>query len=365
MVEADDTFTGAWPVPVRPGRHPGGGLRNASQAGPPLRHLAAARYFESLDDAELPGLLATHYLAAHQSTPEGPDAEALAGQARVIALRAAADRAASLGSQDQALAYLREALEITGCRLSGPGSRCALGKRPATGVDTRMRWPCSSPAVQAYLADGHRPLAASALAGVSRPLIFLGRPAEAATRIETSLEAVAATDDEGHARLFAELARSYMLDWRPYEVIIGACDRALAIAERLDLVSVITYGPDHEGHGPDEGSRARRAWPSSSVPWPWRNRRDDVHAPAPGSQQHRRLRRGRRSRRQASTTATRRRLGAASGLERYRRELRDGRRLEHFNAGRSARCPGRPREPSIRTASVPSSARRSTPAARA
>jgi hypothetical protein len=30
-----------------------------------------------------------------------------------------------------------------------------------------------------------------------------------------------------------------MLDWRPYEVVVGACDRALAIAERLDLVSII------------------------------------------------------------------------------------------------------------------------------
>ena len=76
------------------------------------RHLAAARYFESLGDAELPGLLATHYLAAYQSTPEGPDADALAGQAR-IALRAAAERASSLGTPDQALAYLREALGIS------------------------------------------------------------------------------------------------------------------------------------------------------------------------------------------------------------------------------------------------------------
>ncbi len=51
------------------------------------RHLAAARYFESLDDDELAGALATHYVAAYRAAPEGPEGEAAAAQAR-IALRA-------------------------------------------------------------------------------------------------------------------------------------------------------------------------------------------------------------------------------------------------------------------------------------
>ena len=101
------------------------------------------------------------------------------------------------------------------------------------------RSPLLEAGVAAYLAAGDAPRAAAALADVSGALILSGRPAEAAGRIESSLEAVGASDDEGHARLFAELARSYMLDWRPYEVVVGACDRSLVIAERLDLVSVI------------------------------------------------------------------------------------------------------------------------------
>ena len=64
------------------------------------RHLAAARYFESLGDDELAGALATHYLAAYRSAPDGPEAEALASQAR-IALRAAADRAAPSGPRSR------------------------------------------------------------------------------------------------------------------------------------------------------------------------------------------------------------------------------------------------------------------------
>ncbi len=56
------------------------------------RHLSAARYFETLGDEELAGVLATHYLEAFRVAPEGDEGAAVAAQARV-ALRAAADRA--------------------------------------------------------------------------------------------------------------------------------------------------------------------------------------------------------------------------------------------------------------------------------
>ena len=61
------------------------------------RHLAAARYFESLGEEDIAGALAAHYLAAYRASAQGPEAQALAAQARV-SLRAAASRAASLGS---------------------------------------------------------------------------------------------------------------------------------------------------------------------------------------------------------------------------------------------------------------------------
>ena len=83
------------------------------------RHLAAARYFESLDDDELAGVLANHYLDAYRTASEGPEADALAAQARVT-LRAAADRASSLHSQVGALGYLEQALEVTADG-QGPG----------------------------------------------------------------------------------------------------------------------------------------------------------------------------------------------------------------------------------------------------
>ena len=75
-------------------------------------HLAAARYFESLGSDEIAGALASHYLAAHANAAEGAEADALAGQAR-IALKAAAARADSLGSHDQAQKFLEDALAVT------------------------------------------------------------------------------------------------------------------------------------------------------------------------------------------------------------------------------------------------------------
>lgn len=77
------------------------------------RHLAAARYFEALGDEELSGALATHYHAAYEAAAGGPEAGALAGQAR-IALRAAGARARSLGSTEQAMAFLESAARLPG-----------------------------------------------------------------------------------------------------------------------------------------------------------------------------------------------------------------------------------------------------------
>jgi class 3 adenylate cyclase/tetratricopeptide (TPR) repeat protein len=76
------------------------------------RHLAAARYFETLGDDELAGVVASHFVAAYRASPEGPEGEAVAAQARV-SLLAMADRAESLGSLGQATDALITALEVT------------------------------------------------------------------------------------------------------------------------------------------------------------------------------------------------------------------------------------------------------------
>jgi class 3 adenylate cyclase len=89
-----------------------------------VRHVAAARYFESLGSDELAGGLAGHYLAAQQLAGDEAEADALAAQARV-SLRGAADRAASLGSHEQAITFLEQALAVT----QDPRERAELHER--------------------------------------------------------------------------------------------------------------------------------------------------------------------------------------------------------------------------------------------
>ncbi len=85
-------------------------------------HLTAAGYFEGAKDDELAGIVAAHYVEALDATPAGPDADALAARARDW-LRRAADRAVSLGSPEQALAFAEQALAFT---KDGPERRTLL-----------------------------------------------------------------------------------------------------------------------------------------------------------------------------------------------------------------------------------------------
>ena len=88
------------------------------------RHLAAARFFESLGEDELAGALASHYMAAWQASPDGPEGEAIAIQAR-LALVGAAERAMNLGSPEGAIGFLEQALIVT----ADPAERAPILER--------------------------------------------------------------------------------------------------------------------------------------------------------------------------------------------------------------------------------------------
>src|SRR5207247_11248874 len=106
-----------------------------SKADRRARHIAAARYWESLGDDELAGVLASHYVDAYRATPAGPEADALAAQARV-ALRGAAERAVALHSYDQALAFAEQALTVT----AEPADRAAIMDAAAAAARSAARF---------------------------------------------------------------------------------------------------------------------------------------------------------------------------------------------------------------------------------
>ena len=150
-------------------------------------HLAAARHYEGVGDDELSGILATHYVAAYESQPDGPEGEAVGAQARV-ALRAAADRAGRLGAWNRAHAYLRQALTVarddsdradllelagSAARLSAQGDDAVDALRDA--VEIRRR-----------LGDRRRLLAATALLG--RALVSRGGMEESREFLERAAE---------------------------------------------------------------------------------------------------------------------------------------------------------------------------------
>ena len=172
------------------------------------RHLAVARHYEARGDDELAGALASHYLAAHEASDPGPEADAISAQAR-LALSGAAERAASLGGYDQALAYLDQALAIS----TDPAERAPLLDRAAAaaGVAARASVPYAEGAIDAYR-QLDNPVAALAATGrLGRLLIESGEMNRAAEVLETALtEADSIADEATKAGILVSRARVHM-----------------------------------------------------------------------------------------------------------------------------------------------------------
>jgi class 3 adenylate cyclase len=201
------------------------------------RHLAAARWFESRGDDELAGALAGQYVAAHDNAPAGPEADALAGQAR-LALKGAAERAAALGSNGQALGFLRQALEIT----EDPAERAALWERAAGAAHAAADFATAGryleDAIAWHRAQGDRIAVARSTTVLSTLLIHQERPVAAVTILDAALAEAAGLEAEPEViRLIAELSRAYANAQDPRALEFA--ERVLAAAEPLELMPVI------------------------------------------------------------------------------------------------------------------------------
>jgi class 3 adenylate cyclase/tetratricopeptide (TPR) repeat protein len=221
------------------------------------RHLAVARHFESVGDGELAGALASHYVAAHEASDAGAEADAIAAQAR-LALTGAADRAAALGSHDQAVAYLEQALAIT----TEPAQSAALLDRAARSAASAARDDAKAygeAAVEAYRGIGDRVAMAEATARLGRLLIDAGELDRAKSILEAAVPAAEAL--AGPAPLAATLATLARANMRlaNTELAIAAADRALAIAERLNLEPVIAEAFVNKGAALNIDGRRREA----------------------------------------------------------------------------------------------------------
>jgi class 3 adenylate cyclase/tetratricopeptide (TPR) repeat protein len=202
------------------------------------RHLAAARYFESLGEGELAGALAEHYLAAYRNTAGGPEADALAVQAR-IALKAAAERAASLGSHDQAGSFLEQALEVS----DDPAEQAELLERAgatasAAGHHERAERHLRR-ALELQSERGDRSAVARATATLGRVLLNGRRTGQALALLEpAAIDLADLSDEPALVALRGQLARAYMFH-DDNERAVEVADETLRVAERLDLVPIV------------------------------------------------------------------------------------------------------------------------------
>ena len=225
-------------------------------------HLAAARYFEALGTDELVGALATHYLAAHANSPEGPEADAVAGQAR-IALRAAAERAADLGSFAQAASFYDQARQIT----TDPNEVADLLERAGVAADeggeaelaeTRLR-----DALALRRAGDDDAAELRATVRLARALISFFKVDDGIALLDSAAQRWAAPDtplDEDRVALLGQLSRAcFFHEDNPRALEIA--DRALPAAEHLDALPLVAdllitrgsvlslLGRHHEGLG--------------------------------------------------------------------------------------------------------------------
>ncbi|HEY5092918.1 MAG TPA: adenylate/guanylate cyclase domain-containing protein [Acidimicrobiales bacterium] len=97
------------------------------------KHLAIARYAESLNDEELAGVVAAHYLEAHLAAPDEPGNDATVISA-INWLDRAGQRAKSLGSPEQAFTLFEQALSL----VTDDVERAALHLRAAWSAASAM-----------------------------------------------------------------------------------------------------------------------------------------------------------------------------------------------------------------------------------
>jgi class 3 adenylate cyclase/tetratricopeptide (TPR) repeat protein len=207
-----------------------------------VRHLAAARFFESLGTDELAGGLAGHYLAAQRLAADAAEADALAAQAR-IALRGAAERAAALGSHEQAITFLEQALEVT----SQPQDRADLHERALASAKEGVKSDVVIRHAEGALAErrrtSDRPAIAGAVAAHAQAINgYLGEPVRAlALLTEAWLEFEDLEGTPAGVDLMVAIVRAHRgqddqasaLEW---------LERYLPVAERLGLLEPTTRG---------------------------------------------------------------------------------------------------------------------------
>jgi class 3 adenylate cyclase len=203
-----------------------------SKAARRAKHLACARWYESLDEDELAGVVADHYLEAYRSDPGAADADEIADHAREWLARAG-DRASSLGSTAQAFRYALQALSLA----DSPADRAALHDRAALAAsavgDTESSWSHAVSACNGYAAIGDAASEARLLSGIVRINFTQEQRADLVSRITDVEVRLPEKNRIERVRVLSALADD-ACHKMAVEAALDYSDRALVLAQTLD-----------------------------------------------------------------------------------------------------------------------------------
>ncbi len=194
------------------------------------RHLRVAEYFEALGEVELAGVVATHYLAAHEAAPEGEGADLLE-RAR-SGLADAAARAAGLKSHGAALGLLAQALELAGA----PAERAALHEAAAASAtwvgrdEESIEHAEKAARLYGEVGDGAGRLRSVRWHGYQLSSVF--RADEAVAVLAPVYASLDDPTTEEEVVLALEMARAHMLNQEPVSAI-AISERVMAKAEAV------------------------------------------------------------------------------------------------------------------------------------
>ncbi len=202
------------------------------------RHLAAARFFESLGSDELAGALASHFLAAHANAPAGPEAGALATQAR-LALRGAGERAAALGAHGQAVGFFEQALTVA----SDTREQAELLEQAGASATEAGKYDLAESsyrrAIELTRDLGVRSISARMIGSLGASLLSGRRTTDALALLEpAATEFADLTLDPAVITLDGQLARAYFLNGSLRQAI-SVADQVLEAAEHADLPGIL------------------------------------------------------------------------------------------------------------------------------
>jgi tetratricopeptide (TPR) repeat protein len=202
------------------------------------RHLAAATFFLQTGDEELAGVVATHFLEAYQAAPEAKESVEVAVQARE-ALVTAAERASSLGSQDQALRYVGQALELP----IEPNERARLWELGADAAVASGQFDAGQAYLERarswYVDQGDAMAAARITAKLGEAMLEKGDVDPAVRLLQGAMDELGSgADDASTVHLMSQLARAYLLIGDYPNAQVWA-DRAVAAAEHHDSAGIV------------------------------------------------------------------------------------------------------------------------------